>query len=78
MREVLGYFLIAQAILTGIIVYSINSLSDSIKASAAYVASKDGDRQIGWGTDLGMPTFALFLLIIVACLGIFLIAKKNS
>nr|WP_263327039.1 hypothetical protein [Neobacillus sp. Marseille-Q6967] len=77
MRDVLGYFIIAQAILTGIIVYSINSLSDSIKASAAYVATEGGDKQLSWGSDIGMPTFALFLLIAVAGLGLFLIARKK-
>jgi hypothetical protein len=78
MRDVLGYFLIAQAILTGVIVYSINSLSDSIKASAAYVATTDGAKQLSWGSDLGMPAFAFFLLIAVAGLGIFLIVIKKG
>ncbi|MCL6570345.1 MAG: hypothetical protein K6T88_01505 [Bacillus sp. (in: Bacteria)] len=75
MRDLLGYFLIAQAIITGIIVYPIHQLSDSIKASAAYVVTKDG--QLSWGMDFGMPTFALFLLIAVAGLGMFLVVKKK-
>ncbi|MCA1035739.1 MULTISPECIES: hypothetical protein [Bacillus] len=78
MRDILGYFLIAQAILTGVIVYSINSLSDSIKASAAYVATTDRDKQLSWGSDLGMPSIALFLLIAVAGLGIFLVVNKKG
>ncbi|MGE1166485.1 hypothetical protein ACQJ0Y_25365 [Peribacillus simplex] len=41
MKEILGYFLFAQAIITGIIVYSIAQLSDSIKASATHLVSKD-------------------------------------
>ncbi|MCM3117248.1 hypothetical protein M3610_18395 [Neobacillus sp. MER 74] len=75
MRNLLGYFLIAQAIMTGIIVYSIFQLSDSIKASAAYVVSKNG--QLSWGMEFGMPTFALFLLIAVAGLGIYLVVMKK-
>ncbi|RTR26583.1 hypothetical protein EKG37_21175 [Robertmurraya yapensis] len=75
MRDLLGYFLIAQAIITGIIAYSIQQLSDSIKASASYIATKDG--QLSWGTDFGIPTVSLFLLIAVAGLGIFLIVMKK-
>jgi hypothetical protein len=75
MKEVLGYFLLAQAVLTGIVVYSLAQLSDSIKASAAFMVSKEGS--LSWGSDFGVPTFVLLLLLVVAGLGIFLIAKKK-
>ncbi|TXC81584.1 hypothetical protein FS935_22035 [Metabacillus litoralis] len=75
MRDLLGYFLIAQAIITGIIVYSIQQLSDSIKASASYMASNEGS--LSWGTDFGMPTVALILLFVVTGLGLFLIVNKK-
>jgi hypothetical protein len=75
MKDLLGYFLIAQAIITGIIVYSIQQLSESIKASAAYIITKEG--QLSWGTQFGIPTFAWLLLIVVVALGIFLIVKKK-
>ncbi|MBS8263942.1 MULTISPECIES: hypothetical protein [Bacillaceae] len=74
MRDLLGYFLIAQAIITGVIVYSIQQLSDSIKESAAWIANPNGS--LGWGSDL--PTFVLWSLIVVAGLGIFLVVKKKS
>ena len=75
MKEILGYFLIAQAIITGIIVYAIQQLSDSIMASAAYLTTKEGT--LALGNDFGIPKFALFLLIVVIGLGIFLIIKKK-
>jgi hypothetical protein len=75
MKDLLGYFLIAQAIITGIVVYTIQQLSDSIKASASYIVANGGE--LSWGTDFGIPTFALFLLIAVAGLGVFLIVSKK-
>lgn len=75
MKEVLGYFLIAQAVLTGIMVYTIAQLADSLKASAAYITTKQGT--LAWGNDLGMPTFAFILLITVVGMGIFLILQKK-
>ncbi len=76
MKELVGYFLIAQAILTGIIVYSIQQLADSIKASTAFYVTKQGS--LTWGNDLGgMPTVTVFLLMVVIGMGIFLIAKKK-
>ncbi|MCM3570925.1 hypothetical protein [Neobacillus mesonae] len=68
MRDALDYFLIAQAIITGIIVYSIQQLSDSIKASASFIATRDV--QLSWGTELGIPTISLILLIGVVGLGV--------
>lgn len=73
LKEILGYFLIAQAILTGIIVYSLQQLGDSIKASAAYVATKEGD--IGWGGDFSL--IILILLILIIGMGFFLIVKRK-
>jgi hypothetical protein len=56
-------------------VYSIQQLSDSIKASASFKATKEG--QLNWGIEFGMPIFALLLLIAVAGMGIFLVVKKK-
>ncbi|MBH0166800.1 hypothetical protein IHV12_17925 [Fictibacillus sp. 7GRE50] len=75
MKEILGYFLIAQAVLTGIIVYAMTQLADSIKASAAYITTKEGS--LSWGNDLGMPTFAFVLLIAVIGKGIYLVLQKK-
>jgi hypothetical protein len=75
MKEILGYFLIAQAVLTGIMVYAITQLADSIKASAAYITTKEGT--LSWGNDLGMPTFAFILLIAVIGMGIYLVLQKK-
>ncbi|WP_174732124.1 hypothetical protein [Mesobacillus harenae] len=74
MRDLLGYFLIAQAIITGVIVYSIQQLSDSIKESAAWIANPEGS--LAWGSDL--PAFVLWSLMVVVGLGIFLVVKKKS
>jgi hypothetical protein len=65
MRKLLGYFLIAQAVITGVIVYSINNLANS---------QTGGSKQLIRGSDLGMPTIA-FILLIVAGIGIFLIVR---
>lgn len=73
MKEVVGCILIVQAILTGIIVYSIQQLSNSIKESAAYTVSKEG--QLSWGSDF--PLIVLFLLILVIGIGVFLINRKK-
>jgi hypothetical protein len=75
LKEVLGYFLIAQAILTGVIVYSLEQLSNSIKASAAHIVSKDV--QLSWGSQFGMTTLGLVLIVIVAGIGVYLIVKKK-
>ncbi|MGP4107767.1 hypothetical protein [Virgibacillus sp. L01] len=77
MRDLLGYFLISQAIITGVIVYSVQHLSESIKASASYVAnvSANNDAQLSWGTGF---TPVLYCLLVVVGLGIFLIVKKNN
>ncbi|WP_264740629.1 hypothetical protein [Cytobacillus firmus] len=74
MRDLLGYFLIAQVIITGVIVYSIQELSDSIKESAAWIVNPDGS--MAWGSDL--PIFVLLSLVVVAGLGLFLIVKKKN
>jgi hypothetical protein len=75
MKEILGYLLITQAILTGIIVYSIIKLSDSIKASAHFITTGEG--QLSWGSEFGVPIFTLILLIAVAGFGVFLIITKK-
>jgi hypothetical protein len=75
MKEILGYFLIAQAVLTGIMVYAITQLADSIKASAAFITTKEGT--LSWGNDLGIPTFAFVLLIAVIGMGIYLDLQKK-
>jgi hypothetical protein len=74
-KEILGYFLVAQAILTGVIVCSIAQLSDSIKASAAHMVSKDV--QLSWGSPFGMTWIALALIILVAGIGVVLIIKRK-
>jgi hypothetical protein len=76
MKELLGYFLIAQAILTAVIAYSLAQISDSIKASGAHIVSRDV--QLSWGSQFGMTTVALLLIILVAGIGVFLIVKKNN
>lgn len=73
-RDLLGYFFIVQAIITGIIIYSIQQLSESMKASAAFIANGG---ELSWGTDFGVPIFVLLLLVVVAGLGLFLIVKKK-
>lgn len=77
MREILGYLLIAQAILTGIIVYSIQKLSDSINESVVHLVTQGGN-QLSWGEDFGISIVTLLLLILVMGMGIFLIVKKNN
>jgi hypothetical protein len=72
MKELLGYFLIAQAILTTVIVYSIDRLSDSVKQSIGFLKS-GGTLASGTGT----PMFVWLALFIVVCIGLFLISKKN-
>lgn len=49
--------------------YSIQQLSDSVKASAAFIVAIGGE--LSWGTKLGISTLSLFLLIGVAGLEIF-------
>lgn len=56
--------------------YSLQELSDSIKASAAYIATNSG--QLSWGTDYRIHTNSLLLLFAVAAIGLFLIVKKNN
>ncbi|MFY0762491.1 hypothetical protein AB1K32_27295 [Metabacillus dongyingensis] len=77
MKEILGYFLIAQAILTGIIVYTIQHLSDSITESAIHLVTQGGN-QVSWGADFGISKVVLLLLILVIGMGVFLIKKKTN
>jgi hypothetical protein len=73
MKELLGYFLIVQAILTTVIVYSIERLSDSIKQSIGFLKSESGTL----GSGAGMPAFVWIAIFIVVCIGLYLISKKN-
>lgn len=74
MKDLLGYFLIAQAIITGVIIHTIYALSDSIIDAVVYTVSP-GELSLAWGA--GAPTFIWGLLIVVIGLGVFLIAKKK-
>ena len=77
LKEILGYFLIAQAILTGIIVYSIQQLADSISESAVHFVTQGGST-LSWGADNGISKVALLLLVLVIGMGVFLIIKKSK
>jgi hypothetical protein len=74
MREVVGYILIAQALVTSIIVYAILQLGDSIKEAAAFTANGEG--QLAWGG--GIPLLALAALAIVAGMGVLLIIRGKK
>ena len=74
MKDLLGYFLIAQAIITGVIVHTIYAFSDSIIDAVVYAVSP-GDSNLAWGS--GPPIFIWGLLIVVIGLGVFVIAKKK-
>jgi hypothetical protein len=73
-REVAGYVLIAQALITGIIVYAIAQLGDSIKEAAAYTAGDSG--QLMWGG--GIPLLTLAALVIVAGMGTVLVIRGKK
>ncbi|WP_419887667.1 hypothetical protein ACN6MT_19785 [Neobacillus niacini] len=74
MRELLGYFLIAQVIITDVIVYSIQQLSASISQSSAYIATKTG--LLSWSDEV--PSLVLVSLVVVAVLGLFLVVIKKT
>ncbi|TWT25331.1 hypothetical protein [Planomicrobium sp. CPCC 101110] len=74
MKEAAGFILIAQALITGVIVYALLQLGDSIQAAAAYTATGEG--QLAWGS--GIPSLALAALAIVAGMGIWLIVKGKK
>lgn len=73
MKEVVGYLLIGQAILTGIVAYSIFRLGDSIIESAAFVGSGEGT--LGWGGYFPISLWILLLVVIV--MGILLVIRKK-
>lgn len=75
MKEILGYFLIAQAILVGIIVYSMQQLSDSIAESTVHLVTQ-GDSTLSWGTKYGISIPAFLLIILVIGIGLLMILKK--
>jgi hypothetical protein len=74
MKRFIGFFIVTQAIFTGIIVYAINDLSNSIKQSAAFVANKEGVL----ATGNGIPIVSLVVLIAVIILGLYLIISKEK
>ncbi|MFX3623193.1 MAG: hypothetical protein ACE3JP_03875 [Ectobacillus sp.] len=74
MKRLIGILITVQAILTGIIVYSIERVSDSVKQSASYIATKEGT--LGWGE--GMPAISLVLITLVIVVGLYLIIRKEK
>ena len=68
MKELLGIFIIVQAILTGLILYGLKSISDSIIMAAAH--QKNPLNTLAWGGGLETSTYILLgaIVIVGACL----------
>ena len=73
MKDLLGYFLIAQAIITGVIVHTVYAFSGNIMNIVFYAVTPGAEGAM----RTGVPDFIWSLLIIVIGLGIFVIAKKK-
>jgi hypothetical protein len=73
LREILGYFLIAQAILTGVLVYSIHQLGDAITAASANITT---GVSLAWGG--GLSPVIIVLLLLVFGIGIYLVLNRKS
>ncbi|WP_160724904.1 hypothetical protein [Bacillus sp. USDA818B3_A] len=76
MRELVGIFIAVQAILTGLILHGMNSISDSILMASAY--QKSDDITISWGGHLGTGTYILLGAIVVVGALLILFNNKKS
>ncbi|MEH7443058.1 hypothetical protein V7201_12195 [Bacillus sp. JJ1122] len=74
MKELLGIFIVVQAILTGLILYGLNSISDSIIISAAH--QKHPLNTLAWGGGLETSTYIVLGAIVIV--GVYLILTKDN
>ncbi|WP_144555964.1 hypothetical protein [Bacillus sp. X1(2014)] len=74
MKELLGIFIIVQAILTGLILYGLNTISDSIIMAAAH--QKNPINTLAWGGGLNTSTYILLGVIVIV--GAYLIVVKDK
>ncbi|PLT27544.1 hypothetical protein [Peribacillus deserti] len=64
MKALVGIFIAVQAILTGLILHGMHSISDSI--IMASVHQKRDDFTISWGGNLDNTTYILLGVIVIA------------
>ncbi|MGD6844276.1 hypothetical protein ACQCVH_17420 [Bacillus infantis] len=74
MKELLGIFIIVQALLTGLILYGLNSISDSIIMATAH--QKKPLNTLAWGGGLNTSIYILLGAIIIV--GAYLIVVKDK
>jgi hypothetical protein len=74
MKKLVGIFIVVQAILTGLILYGLNSISNSILISAVH--QKTGVNTIAWSDNLDTLTY--IVLVTVLIVGGYLIVTKDK
>ena len=74
MGKLLGIFTVVQAILTGLILYGLNSISNSILISAVH--QKTGVNTISWSDRLDTSTYIILTAILIV--GAYLIITKEK
>jgi hypothetical protein len=74
MKKLLGIFIVVQAILTGLILYGLNSISNSILISAVH--QKNGVNTIAWSDNLDTSTYIILAAILIV--GAYLIVTKDK
>ena len=74
MKKLVGIFIVVQAILTGLILYGLNSISNSILISAVH--QKTGINTIAWSDNLDTSTYIILAAILIV--GTYLIVTKDK
>jgi hypothetical protein len=74
MNKLVGIFILAQVVLTCLILNGLNSISNSILISAVH--QKSGVNTIAWSDNLSTITYVALVLVLLG--GLYLIIKKEK
>jgi hypothetical protein len=74
MKKLVGIFIAVQAILTGLILHGLNSISNSILIAAVH--QKTVVNTIAWSENLNTSTYILLAAILLV--GVYLIVIKDQ
>jgi len=73
-KKGVGIILIGLKLLSVVIAYGLNQLSNSVKEAASFIQAGGS---IGWN-EPSIPSFSIVLIVMVIGMGIYLIVNKNN
>ncbi|WP_251127406.1 hypothetical protein [Exiguobacterium sp. s63] len=74
MKKLIGIAIIVQTVLFGMLLIQLESLSDTIAQTGAYIATNNGT--VDWGAGLPIPFFILLGALII--IGVKLVFSKEK